>query len=140
MISKHMSRFYFIDKTNLAKYLCKIAFNYYNQGMNNNKIKSKEINTIKNNLCCIYSKESKYDKAFNIIKEISNSNNNISSIITNDNLIHLNNYIYLYIKSKKKIDKELTNKINILKTYLNQKLHQIIQSSKTTENNSYPFL
>ena len=135
MISKHMSRFYFIDKTNLAKYLCKIAFNYYNQGMNNNKIKSKEINTIKNNLCCIYSKESKYDKAFNIIKEISNSNNNISSIITNDNLIHLNNYIYLYIKSKKKIDKELTNKINILKTYLNQKLHQIIQSSKTTENN-----
>ena len=61
--------------------------------------------------------------------------NNISSIITNDNLIHLNNYIYLYIKSKKKIDKELTNKINILKTYLNQKLHQIIQSSKTTENN-----
>ena len=137
MISKHMSYFYFIDKTNLAKYLCKIAFNYYSQGMNNIKTKSKEINSIKNNLCCVYSKESKYDKAFSIIKEISNVNNynNISSIITNDNLIHLNNYIYLYIKSKKKIDKEIINKINILKTCLNQKMHQIIQSSKSIENN-----
>ena len=137
MITKYMCYFYFIDKTNLSKYLCKIAFNYYNQGMNNIKTKSKEINIIKNNLCCIYSKENKYDKALNIIKEISNTNNNINinSISSNDNLILLNNYINLYIKSKKKIDKEILNKINTLKTCINQKLHQIIQSSKSIENN-----
>ena len=132
MISKHMSHFYFINKTNLAKYLCKIAFNYFAQELNNNKIRSKDINMIKNNLCCIYSKEKRYDKAFNIIKEISNFNNNT---ITNDNLICLNNYIYLYIKFKKKIDKEIIAKINILKTIMNQKLNQIIQISKISESN-----
>ena len=132
MISKHMSHFYFINKTNLAKYLCKIAFNYFAQELNNNKIRSKDINMIKNNLCCIYSKEKRYDKAFNIIKEISNFNNNT---ITNDNLICLNNYIYLYIKFKKKIDKEIITKINILKTIMGQKLNQIIQISKISESN-----
>ena len=70
MISKHMSHFYFINKTNLAKYLCKIAFNYYNQEINNIKTKLKEISAIKNNLCCIYSKEKKYDKALNIIQGV----------------------------------------------------------------------
>ena len=132
MISKHMSHFYFINKTNLSKYLCKIAFNYFAQELSTNKNKSKDINIIKNNLCCIYSKEQRYDKAFNIIKEISNFNNNT---LTNDNLICLNNYIYLYIKFKKKIDKEIISKINILKTSINHKLNQIIQISKITESN-----
>ena len=44
MISKYMSHYYFNNKTNLAKYLCKIAFNYYSQELNYNKTKSKEIN------------------------------------------------------------------------------------------------
>ena len=131
MISKHMSRFYFINKTNLAKYLCKIAFNYYSQDLNNFKTKAKEINILKNNLCCIYSKEKKYSKAFGIIKEISNTNNNS---INNDSLIYLNNYIYLYIKSSKKIDKEIVNKINLLKAALNHKLNQILQISKQIKN------
>ena len=132
MISRHMSHFYFINKTNLAKYLCKIAFNYYNQELNNIKTKLKEINAIKSNLSCIYSKEKRYEKAYNIIQEISNVNNNITN---NDSLIYLNNYIYLYIKSKRKIDKEIINKINILKTAINQKLNQLIQSSKNFDFN-----
>ena len=131
MISKHMSRFYFINKTNLAKYLCKIAFNYYSQDSNNFKTKAKEINILKNNLCCIYSKEKKYSKAFGIIKEISNTNNNS---INNDSLIYLNNYIYLYIKFSKKFDKEIVNKINLLKAALNHKLNQILQISKQIKN------
>ena len=132
MVSKHMSHFYFINKTNLAKYLCKIAFNYFTQELSNNKLKSKDINIIKSNLCCIYSREQRYDKAFNIIKDISNFNTNT---FTNDNLICLNNYIYLYIKFKKKIDKEIISKINILKTNINHKLNQIIQISKISESN-----
>ena len=60
MISKSMSHLYFINKTNLAKYLCKSAFNIYNtQEFNNNKFRINEINSIKNNLCCIYNKEKK---------------------------------------------------------------------------------
>ena len=132
MISKYMSHFYFINKTNLAKYLCKIAFNYYSQELNNNKSKIKDINIISNNLSCIYSKEKRYNKSFDIIQEISNINNNINN---NDSLIYLNNYIYLYIKSKQKIDKEIINKINILKTAINQKLNQLIQTSKINDFN-----
>ena len=132
MISKHMSRFYFIEKTNLAKYLCKIAFNYYSQDLNNIKTKSKDINILKNNLCCIYSKEKRYYKAFDIIKEISNSNNNT---INNDSLIYLNNCIYLYIKSIQKLDKEIINKINLFRTIINQKLNQLIQASKQINKN-----
>ena len=132
MISKHMSRFYFIEKTNLAKYLCKIAFNYYSQDLNNIKTKSKDINILKNNLCCIYSKEKRYYKAFDIIKEISNSNNNT---INNDSLIYLNNCIYLYIKSIQKLDKEIINKINLFRTIINQKLNQLVQASKQINKN-----
>ena len=132
MISKHMSRFYFINKTNLAKYLCKILFNYYNQELNNIKAKLKEINIIKSNLSCIYAKEKRYEKAFNIIQEISNNANNT---INNDSLIFLNNFIFLYIKSKQKIDKEIISKINILKTAINQKINQIIQTSKNFDFN-----
>ena len=132
MISKHMSRFYFIEKTNLAKYLCKIAFNYYSQDLNNIKTKSKDINILKNNLCCIYSKEKRYYKAFDIIKEISNTNNNA---INNDSLIYLNNCIYLYIKSIQKLDKEIINKINLFRTIINQKLNQLIQASKQINKN-----
>ena len=133
MISKYMSRFYFINKTNLAKYLCKIAFNYYSQEMNYIKSKIKDINIIRNNLSCIYSKEKRYNKSFDIIQEVSNSNNN--NINNDDSLIYLNNYIYLYIKSKQKIDKEIINKIEILKTAINQKLNQLIQASKINEFN-----
>ena len=133
MISKHMSHYYFINKTKLAKYLCKILFNYYNQELNNIKTKLKEINIIKSNLCCIYSKEKRYDKAFNIIQEIS-SNSNYNSI-NNDSLIYLNNFIYLYIKSKQKIDKEIISKINILKTAINQKINHLIQVSKNFDFN-----
>jgi len=133
MISKHMSHYYFINKTKLAKYLCKILFNYYNQELNNIKTKLKEINIIKSNLCCIYSKEKRYDKAFNIIQEIS-SNSNYNSI-NNDSLIFLNNFIYLYIKSKQKIDKEIISKINILKTSINQKINHLIQVSKNFDFN-----
>ena len=132
MISKHMSRFYFIEKTNLAKYLCKIAFNYYSQDLNNIKTKSKDINILKNNLCCIYSKEKRYYKAFDIIKEISNTNNNA---INNDSLIYLNNCIYLYIKSIQKLDKEIINKINLFRTIINQKLNQLMQASKQINKN-----
>ena len=132
MISKHMSRFYFIEKTNLAKYLCKIAFNYYSQDLNNIKTKSKDINILKNNLCCIYSKEKRYYKAFDIIKEISNTNNNA---INNDSLIYLNNCIYLYIKSIQKLDKEIINKINLFRTIINQKLNQLVQASKQINKN-----
>ena len=132
MISKHMSRFYFINKTKLAKYLCKILFNYYNQELNNIKSKLKEINIIKSNLSCIYAKEKRYDKAFNIIQEISSNANNT---ISNDSLIFLNNFIYLYIKSRQKIDKEIISKINILKTAINQKINQIIQASKNLDFN-----
>ena len=132
MISKHMSRFYFIEKTNLAKYLCKIAFNYYSQDLNNIKTKSKDINILKNNLCCLYSKEKRYYKAFDIIKEISNTNNNA---INNDSLIYLNNCIYLYIKSIQKLDKEIINKINLFRTIINQKLNQLIQASKQINKN-----
>ena len=132
VISKHMSRFYFIEKTNLAKYLCKIAFNYYSQDLNNIKTKSKDINILKNNLCCIYSKEKRYYKAFDIIKEISNSNNNT---INNDSLIYLNNCIYLYIKSIQKLDKEIINKINLFRTIINQKLNQLVQASKQINKN-----
>ena len=113
MISKHMSRFYFIEKTNLAKY-------------------SKDINILKNNLCCIYSKEKRYYKAFDIIKEISNTNNNA---INNDSLIYLNNCIYLYIKSIQKLDKEIINKINLFRTIINQKLNQLMQASKQINKN-----
>ena len=127
-----MSRFYFIEKTNLAKYLCKIAFNYYSQDLNNIKTKSKDINILKNNLCCIYSKEKRYYKAFDIIKEISNTNNNA---INNDSLIYLNNCIYLYIKSIQKLDKEIINKINLFRTIINQKLNQLVQASKQINKN-----
>ena len=132
MISKHMSRFYFIEKTNLAKYLCKIALIYYSQDLNNIKTKSKDINILKNNLCCIYSKEKRYYKAFDIIKEISNTNNNA---INNDSLIYLNNCIYLYIKSIQKLDKEIINKINLFRTIINQKLNQLVQASKQINKN-----
>ena len=131
MISKYMSHYYFNNKTNLAKYLCKIAFNYYSQELNYNKTKSKEINNIKSNLSCVYYKEKRNDKAFDIIKEFSNINNNS---ISDDNLIYLNNYIYLYIKSRQKIGKEIIGKINLLKTTINQKLTQIIQMSKIYDN------
>ena len=135
MISKHMSYFYFINKTKLGKYLCKIAFNYAQEN-NNNKNKLKDINIIKSNLSCLYYKERRYDKAFNISKELYNSNNNNSSnVMNNDNLIILNNYINLYIKSKKKIDKEISSKINILKISINQKINQILPSSKIYESN-----
>ena len=130
MISKHISHFYLISKIKFAKYLCKIIFNFYNKQEYSNKKKLKDIISFKNNLSCIYHKEKRYDKAFNIIKDTFDSNNNNSN--NNDYLIFLNNYINLFIKSKKKITKEFINKINLLKTIIKQKISQI---SRIHENN-----
>ena len=133
MVSKYMSHFYFINKIKFAKYLCKILFNICNnQEKNKNKVKLKDINSIKNNLCCIYHKEKKYDKAFYIIKELYESSDNISS---NDDLIYLNNYINIYIKSNNKINKEIINKINLLNSIIKQKINQISQLSNTSDYN-----
>ena len=133
MISKYMSHFYFTNKLKCAKYICKIIFNLYNsQDYYNNKPKQKDINSFKNNLCCIYLKEKRNDKAYNIIKDIYDSNNTINN---NDTLIYLNNYINLYIKSKNKINKIFSNKINLLKTLIKQKIYQISQMARIYENN-----
>ena len=123
MISKHMSHYYFIDKLKFAKYLCKVLFNICKSQENNkNKLKLNDINSIKNNLSCIYDKEKRYDKAFIIIKELYESNNNINN---NDNLIYLNNYINIYIKLNNKKNKEISDKINLLKIIIKQKIEQI---------------
>jgi len=133
MITKNMSHLYFVNKTNLAKYLCKSVFNIYSiQEFNNYKFRINEINSIKNNLCCIYNKEKKFHKAFKIIKELyeaNKSNNN------NDNLIYLNNYIILYLKSKTIINKDVYNKINTMKSFINQRINQISQLPKINDNN-----
>ena len=124
MISKYMSHFYFTNKINFAKYLCKILFNLYIKQGYTKKSKLKDLTSIKNNLCCIYQKEKRYDKAFSIIKDIYDSNINNNS---NDNLIYLNNYINLYLKSKKNSTKDFYNKINILKKGIKQKIKDISQ-------------
>lgn len=133
MISKSMSHLYFINKTNIAKYLCKSIFNIYNtQEFNNYKFRINEINCIKNNLCCIYNKEKKFDKAFKIIKELYDSNNIINN---DDNLIYLNNYIILYLKSKTVINKDIYHKINIMKAIINKRISQISQLPKINDIN-----
>ena len=126
MTSKYISQYYITNNIKYAKYLCKIVFNFFNRlEFNNNKIK--EINSIKNNLCCIYHKEKKYEKALSIIMEFYNSNNIINS---NDNLIYLNNCINLCIKSKNRITKDILKKINLLKTMIIQRINQISQLPK----------
>ena len=133
MISKNMAHLYFINKTNLAKYLCKSVFNVYNtQEFNNYKFRINEINSIKNNLCCIYNKENKFNKAFKIIKDLYDTNNTINN---NDNLIYLNNYIILYLKSKTIINKDVYNKIRTMKTIINQRISHISQLPKINDNN-----
>ena len=133
MISKNMSHLYFINKTKVAKYLCKSVFNIYNtQEFNNYKFRINEINSIKNNLCCIYNKEKKFDKAFKIIIGLYDANNTNNN---NDNLIYLNNYIILYLKSKTIINKDVYNKINTMKLIINQRINQISQLPKINDNN-----
>ena len=132
MTSKYMSRYYFSNKIKCAKYICKIIFNFYNkEEYSNNKSKQKDINIFKNNLSCIYIKEKRYDKSYDIIKEIYETNNTINN---NDTLIYLNNYINIFIKSKNIINKDITKKINLLKTVINQKIKQISQMSHLKDN------
>ena len=138
MISKYMTKYYFSNKINFSKYLCKIVFNFYNsQEHSKNKLKIKDINYIKNNLCCIYNKEKKYDKAFIIIKELYETNNNIKNKNENSNdiLIYLNNYINIYIKSNNKVNKDFFNKIELLKSLIKQKINKISQTPKSFEAN-----
>ena len=138
MISKYMSKYYFSNKINFSKYLCKIVFNLYNtQEYSKNKMKIKDINFIKNNLCCIYDKEKKYDKAIIIIKELYETNNSIKNKNENNNdyLIYLNNYINIYIKSNNKINKAIISKIELLKSIIIQKINKISQTPKSFDNN-----
>ena len=91
LLSKYISYFYFSNKTNLSKYLCKISLNTCFTYQKNKEIQNIFF-SIKNNLSCIYLKEKKSTKALNIL-------NNDSNFDVND-IINLNNYINVYLKTK----------------------------------------
>ena len=130
MLSKYISHFYFSNKTNLSKYLCKISINICNTCQKNKEIKY-IFSSIKNNLSCIYLKEQKTSKALNIFQNDNNFDAN--------NLINLNNYINIYLRTNYCNIKVIENKIELLKKNLYIKLSKI-EYSNINEIELYLFI